>query len=70
MTEKDLEELPVLLTVGQIAEILSIEKSKVYKVIYKNRFRILRIGTKEIRVLKKDFIEWINKNYLNNNIYL
>lgn len=70
MTEKDIEDLPVLLTVGQIAEILSIEKSKAYKIIYKNRFRILRIGTKEIRVLKKDFMEWINRNYPNNNIFL
>ena len=48
-----------LLTVEDIQIILSISKSKAYKLANTPGFPSIRIGTKMIRIPQKDFEEWI-----------
>lgn len=59
MTEKQMKELPVLLTVKEMAEVLKIELNAAYQIIYKKHFKILRIAPKVIRVPRCELIDWI-----------
>lgn len=59
MTEKQMKELPQLLTVKEMAEILKIRLNAAYQIIYKRSFPILKIGPKKIRVPRYELINWI-----------
>lgn len=59
MTEKQMKELPQLLTVKEMAEILKIKLNAAYQIIYKRSFPILKIGPKKIRVPRYELINWI-----------
>jgi predicted DNA-binding transcriptional regulator AlpA len=59
MTEKQMKELPALLTVKEMAQVLKIELNAAYQIIYKKHFRILRIAPKVIRVPRCELINWI-----------
>lgn len=59
MTEKMMNELPALLTVKEMSEVLKIGLNTAYQIIYKKSFPVLRIGHKKIRVLRCELIKWI-----------
>lgn len=59
MTEKQMKELPELLTVKEMAEILKIKLNAAYQIIYKRSFPILKIGPKKIMVPRYKLIDWI-----------
>ena len=59
MTEKQMKELPELLTVKEMAEILEIRLNTAYQIVYKRSFPILRIGPKKIRVPRCKLTDWI-----------
>ncbi|KZL94001.1 helix-turn-helix domain-containing protein [Clostridium magnum] len=57
MTEKQMKELPALLTIKEMAQVLRIELNAAYQIIYKKHFKILRIAPK--RVPRCELINWI-----------
>lgn len=65
MTEKEINDLPVLLTVLEMAQVLRIGKNAAYKLVYKNQFPILKLGPKKIRIPKSKLLEWIEDKQSN-----
>ncbi len=62
MTEKEMNELPSLLTVKEMASVLRIGRNSAYQIIYEKSFPILKLGPKKIRVPKYELIQWIKSN--------
>ena len=56
---KNLEELPLILTVSDVAEILNISRNGAYNICNCKGFPSIRIG-KQIRVPKEPFISWMH----------
>jgi len=56
---KSYEELPLLLNVKQLADLLGVSDSSVYELIQENGFPSLRIG-KRIVVPKEELRKWIS----------
>ena len=56
---KSYEELPLLLNVKQLADLLGVSDSSVYELIQENGFPSLRIG-KRIVIPKEELREWIS----------
>ncbi len=50
-----------LLTVADVAELLQIKKTTVYKLVYEKRIPVLKISSKMLRFRKQDIDEWIQK---------
>ncbi|MGU9539220.1 helix-turn-helix domain-containing protein [Clostridium tepidum] len=68
MTEKQFEELPMMLTVDQMRKVLNIGKNSAYELIYQKNFPILKLGERKIRIPKKDLLIWIESNTKNYEI--
>lgn len=62
MTEKEFEQLPMLLTVDQMRKVLNIGKNAAYELVYQKNFPVLKLGERKIRIPKDRFIEWIKAN--------
>lgn len=62
MTEKEFEELPIMLTVADIQKVLGIGRNSAYELIYQKNFPILKLGERKIRIPKDRFLEWIRSN--------
>ena len=56
---KSYEELPLLLNVKQLADLLGVSDSSVYELIQEDGFPSLRIG-KRIVIPKEELREWIS----------
>lgn len=61
MTENEINEMPSLLTVKEVAKVLRIGRNAAYDLVYKNNFPVLRLGPKKIRVPKKELLRWIHE---------
>ena len=62
MTEKEIDNMPVLLTVLEMAQVLRIGRNSAYELVYQKNFPILKLGQKKIRVPKGELLEWIKVN--------
>ena len=58
---KSCDELPLMLSVHDVAEVLGISKSSAYVLVKEKGFPKLKIGARVV-VPREKFIEWINKN--------
>ena len=58
---KSYDELPLMLSVHDVAEVLGISKSSAYVLAKEKGFPTLKIGARVV-VPREKFIEWINKN--------
>ncbi len=58
---KNYEELPLMLSVPQVAKVLSISRAGAYELAHSPGFPSLRIGTR-IVVPKGKLIAWIDEN--------
>lgn len=67
INNNEIEELPALLTVKEMAEALKITQSNAYRIIYKKCFQILRIGPKKIRIPRYELIKWMESDEYNTN---
>lgn len=65
MLEEKLKELPVLLTVKEMASVLRIGRNSAYEMVYQKKIPVLRLGPKKIRIPKYELIEWIKSNIKN-----
>ena len=57
---KSFEELPLMLTVPDVADVLGIGRANAYELVRSEGFPALKIGNRII-VPKDDFISWIKK---------
>ena len=58
---KNYDELPLMLSVHDVAEVLGISKSNSYVLAKEKGFPTLKIGARVV-IPRDRFIEWINKN--------
>ena len=58
---KSYDDLPLMLSVNDVAEVLGISKSSAYVLAKEKGFPTLKIGARVV-VPRDRFIEWINKN--------
>ena len=58
---KSYDELPLMLSVHDVAEVLGISKSSAYVLAKEKGFPTLKSGTRVV-IPRDRFIEWINKN--------
>ena len=58
---KSYDELPLMLSVHDVAEVLGISKSSAYVLVKEKGFPKLKIGARVV-VPREKIIEWINKN--------
>lgn len=64
-TYKNFEDLPLMLSVQQLAAALGISKAGAYELVKAKNFPAINIGTR-IVIPKEQFIEWINKKVSEN----
>ena len=55
------DELPLLLNVKQLVDLMGVSDSSIYELIQEDDFPSLRIG-KRIVVPKEKFIQWVERN--------
>lgn len=55
---KNFDELPLMLSVIQVAEVLGISKTSAYELVHSDDFPSITIG-KRLIIPKDKFIEWI-----------
>lgn len=60
---KSYDELPLMLSVLDVAQVLGISRAGAYELVKSADFPAMKIGTRII-VPKERFIEWINKQSL------
>ena len=60
-TYKSFEDLPLMLNVQMVANILGISRTKSYELVSSKGFPALKLGNR-IVVPKDQFIEWIRQN--------
>ena len=58
---KSYDDLPLMLSVHDVAEVLGISKSSAYVLVKEKGFPKLKIGARVV-VPREKIIEWINKN--------
>ena len=58
---KNYDEMPLMLSVHDLAEVLGISKSSAYVLAKEKGFPTLKIGARVV-IPRDRFIEWINKN--------
>lgn len=58
---KTYEELPIMLSVKEVADVLGISRAGAYELVHTDGFPTLQIGTRII-VPKAKLIEWIDRN--------
>lgn len=62
LTEKEFEDLPMVLTVADVQKVLNIGRNAAYELIYQKNFPVLRLGERKIRIPKSSLLEWIKSN--------
>lgn len=62
LTEKEISELPLLLTVDQARQILGVGKSMMYELIRQNNIPYIKLSPRSTRIPKNDLLEWISSN--------
>ena len=58
---KSYEELPLMLSVSEVAAVLGISQAGAYELVRTDGFPSLKVGSR-IVVPKEKFIEWIDEN--------
>ena len=62
---KSYDELPLMLSVPEVAAVLGISRAGAYELVRSDCFPALKIGSR-IVVPKEKFIEWVNAQTLGN----
>ena len=63
VTYKSYDELPLMLSVPEVAAVLGISRAGAYELVRSDGFPALKIGSR-IVVPKEKFIEWVNAQTL------
>ncbi len=55
------DELPMILTPSDIADILGISRNRAYQYIHSTGFPCFKVGEKLYRIKKDKFLEWLDR---------
>ena len=58
-TVKDVQELPAILTVEQLQQLLGISRVKAYELTHSKGFPVIRIG-RAVRVPREGLLRWLD----------
>lgn len=62
---KDIEELPAVLKVGELQKFLRIGRNQAYNLCKRKDFYpSFKVGDKSVRISKKHLLEWLKENDL------
>ena len=56
---KDVRELPVMLTVQNVQNVMGLSKPKAYELVHTKGFPVIRFG-RSMRVPRDRFLEWLD----------
>ncbi|QXE18866.1 helix-turn-helix domain-containing protein [Clostridium sp. 001] len=62
MIKERLNELPPLITVKEMAQVLKIERSTANEIIYRENFTVIMLKSRRTRILKEELINWLENN--------
>ncbi|AYD40824.1 helix-turn-helix domain-containing protein [Clostridium fermenticellae] len=62
MIKERLNELPPLITVKEMAQVLRIERSTANEIIYRENFTIIMLKSRRTIIIKDELINWIENN--------
>jgi len=62
MIKERLNELPPLMTVKEMAQVLRIERSTANEIIYRENFTIIMLKSRRTRIIKEELINWLENN--------
>ena len=62
MIKERLNELPPLITVKEMAQVLRIERSTANEIIYRENFTIIMLKSRRTRIIKEELINWLENN--------
>ena len=62
MIKERLNELPPLITVKEMAQVLRIERSTANEIIYRENFTVIMLKSRRTRILKEELINWLENN--------
>ncbi|OAA85403.1 helix-turn-helix domain-containing protein [Clostridium coskatii] len=62
MIKERLNELPPLMTVKEMAQVLRIERSTANEIIYRENFTVIMLKSRRTRILKEELINWLENN--------
>lgn len=61
-TAKDLKDLPLTLTVNQVAKLLGVSRRVAYNLMRQRGFPSVRVGEKRIIIPRDHFLRWLDEN--------
>lgn len=62
MIKERLNELPPLITVKEMVQVLRIERSTANEIIYRENFTIIMLKSRRTIIIKEELINWIENN--------
>lgn len=62
MIKERLNELPPLITVKEMAQVLRIERSTANEIIYRENFTIIMLKSRRTIIIKEELINWLENN--------
>jgi len=62
MIKERLNELPPLITVKEMAQVLRIARSTANEIIYRENFTVIMLKSRRTRIIKEELINWLENN--------
>ncbi|WP_123054499.1 hypothetical protein [Clostridium sp. JN-1] len=59
MINEKLEELPALMTVREVAQVLGVEDKIVDEIICRENFTVIMLKSRRRKIIKKELINWL-----------
>lgn len=61
-TVKEFEQLPLVLKVDEMAQVLGISRKLAYQLVRRDGFPAVRVGKKRLVIPRDRLIQWLNEN--------
>jgi excisionase family DNA binding protein len=64
-----IEDLPILLTVDEVAKIMRVGRSNVYEMARRKEIPVYRVSEGRIRIPRDEFFAWLEKRRVGDGVY-
>ncbi|MBV4445338.1 helix-turn-helix domain-containing protein [Clostridium tyrobutyricum] len=61
MNEQEFKNLPIMMTVKDIKDVLKIGTNSAYDLIHQKKFPILKLSERKFRIPKDEFVKWVKE---------